>query len=109
MMFLSHLIKRFRGPDGTEAEETVKSYGWVKYSHLKPFSVDVEEIGIYDPDLLIHALKQFLKESPGIVNEIRIATYPHKEVDSQYIMIQDGNTTELDRWMCISPKQWADD
>jgi hypothetical protein len=107
-MVFSRIARYFNAPNGTEAKETVKSYGWVKYNHLKPYMADVGQIGVFDPDILLLALKKFLKDSNGIVNEIRIATYPHREADSLYIMIQDAETTEPDRWMGVGPKQWIE-
>jgi hypothetical protein len=108
-MFLSRMVKYFQAPNGTEAEKSAKSYGWVKYTHLKPYMADVGEIGIFDPDILLLAMKRFLKDSDGIVNEIRVATYPQREANSLYIMIQDAETTEPDRWMCIGPKHWIEE
>jgi hypothetical protein len=109
MSTITRLISVFRAPQGTDAESpNEKTYGWVKYNHLKPYYPDVEEIGIYDPDLLRIALKRFIEESKGTIGVVRIAMYPHYEAESPYLMFQDAETTEPDRWFCISPKQWID-
>lgn len=84
-------------------DQLIKPYGEVVYPHLKPGSYDVNELGVFDPDVLKIAVTKFIDHHPGVVESVRVATYPCKQTGSHYLMIQDEFTNDPGRWYCIAP------
>jgi len=97
----SSILSRFRPHEETTPDKLRKAYGEVNFSHLKPGSVNVTELGIYDPDLLRIMLKKFVENQPGIIESVRIATYTGN--DATYLMVQDELTDEPGRWFALAP------
>ena len=102
MSFLTKLFGR-GSVDPDNPENLTKPYGEVILSHLAPGCYDVHELGIFDPDLLKIAITKFIDHHPGIVESVRVATYPSKQMNSHFIMIQDEFSTDPDRWFCVAP------
>ena len=104
MSFLNSIRKKFISAELEHPDTMKQPYGEVDFTHLKPGSVNVSPVGYYDPDLLLIMLKKFIEKQSGVVESVRIATYPCPDSDSPYLMVQNEETGNPGRWFCLAPK-----
>ena len=104
VMIFSTILSRFRPDTPSSPAGLSRAYGEVQFKHLTPGAIDLDVIGIYDPDLMRIAMTKFLEKQPGIIDSVRLATYPGPDgCSSPYLLIQDEHTEDPSRWFGLAP------